>query len=56
MSRKQAIQILYTLINSGILSEELENELTDLVNVICHGEFDDCEYSPRCEDCEHLGS
>lgn len=63
MTRKQATEILFRLINSGILSEDVENELQTLANVICQGEFDQCEVDPRCkhgypnhcEGCEHLG-
>lgn len=63
MTRKQATEILFRLINSGILSEDVENELQTLANVICQGEFDKCEVDPRCkhgypnhcEGCEYLG-
>lgn len=63
MTRKQATELLYRLINSGILSESLEGELQTLANVICHGDFDKCEVDPRCEHgypnycegCNHLG-
>ena len=35
MSRKEAKELLYRLINSSILSEDIEEALTELANAIC---------------------
>ena len=35
MSRKEAKELLYKLINSGVLSEDIEEALTELANAIC---------------------
>lgn len=56
LTREKAQGIIYTIINSGIVSEEIEEELNELANTICYGEFEECEStSPYCENCEHLG-
>lgn len=56
MTRSQAQHIIYEIINSGIVSEEIEDGLNDLANVLCFGEFEECEEtSPYCENCKHLG-
>lgn len=62
MSRKEALVLLYKLINSGVLSEEITEELTELANVICEDSFThctpdiECSYgAPNyCEGCEFL--
>ena len=36
VTRKEAIKIIYDTMNSGILSEELENALQDIANCIEH--------------------
>ena len=55
MTREKARDIIYTIINSGIVSEEIEEELNELANTICYGEFEKCESpSPYCTDCKHL--
>lgn len=54
MTREDAKKIIYEVINSGIISEELEQELTDVANFICSDGFEKCKTtSPYCEDCEH---
>ena len=55
MTRAEASGVIYEIINSGIVSEEIEEKLTDLANVLCYGEFDKCEEtSPYCTGCQHL--
>ena len=49
MTRKQAKEIIYKVINSGIIDRELEDELTEVCNTICGGEFEKCEIDERCE-------
>lgn len=56
MTRAEASRTIYEIINSGIVSEEIEEKLTDLANTLCYGEFDKCEEtSPYCAGCQHLG-
>lgn len=56
MTREKAQNIIYKIINSGIVSEEIEEELNELANTICYGEFEKCEsISPYCTECKHLG-
>ena len=62
MSRKEATEILYMLINSTVLSDVINDRLSELANVICENSFTaceedvDCSYgAPNyCEDCEFL--
>lgn len=62
MSRKEAKEILQRLINSGIISDEISDLLSELANVICENSFTaceedvDCAYgAPNyCEGCEFL--
>ena len=55
MTREKAQSIIYEIINSGIVSEEIEEGLNELANTICYGEFEKCEAtSPYCEGCRHL--
>ena len=55
MTREKAQSIIYTIINSGIVSEEIEEELNELANTICYGEFEECEStSPYCAECKYL--
>lgn len=55
LTREKAQRVIYEIINSGIVSEEIEEELTELANTICYGEFEKCEStSPYCESCQHL--
>ena len=54
MTRAEASEIIYKIINSGIVSDEIEEELTELANTLCYGEFEECsETSPYCEGCIH---
>ena len=61
MSRKEAKELLYRLINSGVLSEDIEEALTELANAICENSIancaaDKCSYgAPNyCDGCEFL--
>lgn len=58
MTRIDALGIIYGLINSGILSEELEADLELLANKICTDSFDKCEIPEGtisyCEGCKFL--
>lgn len=57
MTRNEAVKIIYEVINSGIISEELEQELTDVAHSICSDSFENCTHnSPYCEDCEYKKS
>ena len=56
MTRAEASKLIYEIINSGIVSEEIEDGLNDLANTLCYGEFEKCEEtSPFCDNCKHLG-
>lgn len=57
MTMNEAVMVIYEVINSGIISEELEQELTDVAHSICSNSFSDCEQtSPHCEGCEYRKS
>ena len=54
MTREKAQHIIYEIINSGIVSEEIEEGLNELANTICYGDFEDCETTSQyCEGCRH---
>lgn len=57
MTRDDAIHIIYEIINSGIITEELSDDLTKVCNHICNDDFEMCEYPPEghtnyCEGCK----
>lgn len=55
MTRADAQSLIYEIINSGIVSEEIEDGLYELANTLCYGDFDDCEeFSSDCIGCQHL--
>ena len=63
MTRKEAVEAIYNVINSGIIDDELNDQLTEVCNCLCgHSEFDKCKIDPRCksgypnycEGCPHL--
>lgn len=57
MTRKEAVEAIYKVINSGILDLELENKLVEACNNICSDEWEECkseECSEHCEGCEWL--
>ena len=51
MTREEAVHLLYTLINSGVLDPELEDSLNEIANHICHNDFEACGGNPYCEGC-----
>lgn len=56
MTRIEASHIIYEIINSGIISEELEDNLQDIANTICEDSFEKCpsECSIYCEGCKFM--
>lgn len=54
MTREEAKQVIYQLINSGILSEELESKLDEVVEHICADKFEKCDGTPYCGECRFL--
>lgn len=58
MTRKEAVEAIYKVINSGIIDIELEEELTDVCEHICSGEYEQCdseECDCYCEGCRFNG-
>lgn len=51
MTREEAKMIIYELINSGILAEDLEDKLVDIAQRICADDFDKCVGTEYCEGC-----
>lgn len=57
MTRKEARNIIYEVINSGIISEELEQDLQEICTCICDDDFDNCKAdcdAAYCEGCPYL--
>lgn len=54
MTREDANKILYELINSGILDEELEAKLVEITKHICADDFEKCVGTEYCDGCEFL--
>ena len=55
MTRSEASYVIYEIINSGIISEKLEEELEDVANAICEDSFEKCsgqECERYCDGCE----
>ena len=48
MSRKEAKELLYRLINSGVLSEDIEESLTELAKAICENSIANCAADIEC--------
>ena len=48
MSRKEANELLYRLINSGVFSEDIEEALTELANAICENSIANCAADIEC--------
>ena len=42
MTRYEAVNIIYEVINSGIIDEELEENLTEAASCICENSFEKC--------------
>lgn len=57
MTRYEAMHAIYDVINSGILSDECEEKLTEVVNCICEDGFETCpnECLRYCkkDECKH---
>lgn len=51
MTRFEAMNAIYSVINSGILDEELKDTLVEVVNCICGDDFEKCpaECLLRCK-------
>lgn len=60
MNRYRAVEILCKVINSGILSDELEEEFNELIDSICEKDFEPCpkECLRYCklDECQHTES
>lgn len=56
MTRKEAKETIYHVINSGIIDEELEESLIEICKCICNDMFDKCkrDIPNYCEGCPHL--
>ena len=57
MTRAEAIEILYQIINSEIISYDLQESLREIADNICGNTFLKCEIDPRsyeCEGCKYL--
>ena len=48
VSRKEAKELIYKLINSGVLSEDIEEALTELANAICENSLANCTADLEC--------
>ena len=48
MSRKEAKELLYKLINSGVFSENIEEALTELASAICENSLANCAADIEC--------
>lgn len=55
MTRSDAVQAIYEIINSGIISDDLEAKLTEVANHICDDDFEKCvDDDCYCEGCKFL--
>ena len=54
VTRKDAVETLHKLINSGILDMELELKLGEIAEHICANDFEACDGDPDCEGCMFL--
>ena len=48
VSRKEAKELLYKLINSRVFSEDIEEALTELANAICENNLANCTADIEC--------
>lgn len=48
MTRNEAVQAIYEVINSGIIDAELEETLTEVCSRICEDDWEKCEVDERC--------
>ncbi len=49
MTREEAKAAIYEVINSGIISEDLEERLQEAANCICENNFEPCKIDERCK-------
>lgn len=58
MTRREAVDAICEVIDSGILYKELEDKLIDVCDCICDDDFTECEPEIpcdfECEDCKFL--
>lgn len=57
MTRFEAVHAIYDVINSGIISSKLEENLQDVANGLCRDGFEQCPWQclRRCklDECPH---
>ena len=54
MTRLEAKTTLLEIINSGIINEELEERLNEIVNSLCADDYEPCyDRTIYCEGCKH---
>lgn len=52
MTRREAANVLYSLINSNVIHDEICDQLNEVANCICYDAFDQCENeSDMTHDC-----
>lgn len=49
MTRREAQQVIYEVINSGIIDTELTEALEEVCNHICDDGFEQCKVDERCK-------
>lgn len=49
MTRKEAQETIYRVVNSGILDLDLESDLKEIASAICYNNFESCENENCCE-------
>lgn len=62
MTRKEAVELLYKIINGATVDIELAEQLNEIANCICNDDFKPCEvdercaskYAKYCDDCVFL--
>ena len=58
MTRSEATYTLQKLINSGVLSDEVCEELTEMCRALCDEDFEMCDGSDKissyCYECRHF--
>jgi hypothetical protein len=58
MTRREAVNVIYSLINSGVLCDDINEQLNEVANCICYEGFDKCEadgdMSHECIACRFL--
>lgn len=56
MTRREAVCLLYQVINSGILDADIESSLSDVAECICEDGFEECEDCDKSDyyECKYL--